>query len=69
MISTGCGNEGTATLLGSESGPLASSTRYWYIDNKGLRVGKMFGRFPAVGFFVELFASSTRRTYQGIQLE
>jgi hypothetical protein len=26
-------------------------------------------RFLAVGFFVELFASSTRRTDQGIQLE
>jgi hypothetical protein len=41
-ISPGCGNEGTATLLGSGSGSLASCTRYWYIDNKEMRLEEMF---------------------------
>jgi hypothetical protein len=42
LLSMGCGNEGTATLLGSGSGSLASSTRYWYIDNKEMRLEEMF---------------------------
>jgi hypothetical protein len=41
-ISTGLGNEGAATLLGSGSGSLASSGRYWYIDNKEMRLEEMF---------------------------
>jgi len=41
-IPTGCSDEGTATLVGSGSGSLASTTRYWYIDDKRIWVEKMF---------------------------
>ena len=42
QIFTGCGDDGIANLLGSGSGSLASSTRYWYIDNKEMRLEEMF---------------------------
>jgi hypothetical protein len=42
QIFTGCGDDGIANLLGSGSGSLASSTPYWYIDNKEIRVEKTF---------------------------
>jgi hypothetical protein len=50
-ISTGCSDDGTATLLGSGSASLASSTRYWYIDNKGIRIEKMFRKVSCRWFF------------------
>ncbi len=39
-ISRGRDNR-TANLLGSGTGSLASSTRYWYIDNKGILLEEM----------------------------
>ena len=46
---------GTRALHGPGSGSLASSTRYWYIDNKGIQLEEMLWKASYIWFVHRAF--------------